>query len=314
MKAYKVFLENYICEGLGTVYHATEFSQALNILKTGCIDLSPALGASIEAKLSKGKYYYLSTMRTLSSNFMKRGSDSPRKNVYFELDANSLDHNLESASVDYWGAGPTGSESEERYLSNNDRICGLDKYVKSVHVLADDDSRSRVEDPKRYFTTIMELGMYARKSKIPIYVYTDGNKYIAQRDGMTPDEYLESNGITSENKYDELYWNDIRQSQPSEKTLMDLIVNFYSGEKITSQDYKKLQDKFYWTGRANLSDFIVELKNTINSARRPGRDTNKRYIVKDLMDIIQRSKSKSIEDFIENIFVPDVKNKFGWNK
>jgi hypothetical protein len=89
----------------------------------------------------------------------------------------------------------------------------------------------------------MELGMYARKLKIPIYVYTDGNRYLSQHDGMTPDEYLERNGITSENKYDELYWDDIRQNQPAEKTLMDLIVNFYSGGKISSQDYKKLQDK-----------------------------------------------------------------------
>lgn len=302
--------EGLLCEGLGTVFHATELPEAVKIVNSGCFELSPVIGSDVEIELSKGKYYYLSTMRTITGRYMKtpdKGS-SVKKNVFFELDDDALSHNLKKTPVDYWRGDPNMSESEERYLSDDDTLCNIDKYVKGIHVLIDEDGYMMKEYPKKYLTQLYELNV---NSPVPVYYYTDQNKYLTRRGGMTIDEYLKSKGI--DNVYDSIDFDSM--NRPHKSNHIDEIISFYNDPKISSEVYKEL-DKYLSSSTLYVKDFVTDLKNTIHSARRSGGmkgDTSNKT-VKDLINIMKKSKSKNIDDFIYDVFIPDVYNKFNWNK
>jgi hypothetical protein len=309
--------EELLTEGLGVVYHATELQEAVSIMKSNCFDLSPVIGSDVEVNLSKGKYYYLSTMRTITGRYMMMpGSTTPKHDVYFELDADALSNTLKSTPVDYWDSDPTFSESEERYLSNDDKVCPADKYIIGIHVFIDKYSLERPEYTKTYLTYLYELNMYSRN--VPVYYYTDIQKYLTRKGGVDIDTYLASKGITSDSKFDDLDFRMLSRTKPNRKNNLDYILQFYSGDKIPSETYDILRDTFYYGGGVDsirAQEFIPELKNIIHSARKSGGvNTSNRENVRKLTDIMKRSKSRTIEDFIKNVFYPDMVKKFNWNK
>ena len=296
--------DSYITEGLGVTYHATEPEQLKSIFATGCIDLSPAIGADIESKLSKGKYYYLSTMRTKTGRYMM-GSGYVKKNAYLELDHDALTNNLKSTPVDYWGGDPSYSEHEERLLSDNDKICGIDKYIKSAHVLI--DKRIVKENEEKYLTMMMSLYLLASHHTTPVYFYTESSKYIAGKGGMSIDDYFKSIG---KDKHD--YYN-LGRDRPHIENNIDAIIDFYGGEKISRDTYNALEN-LRWDVNSNYSkDFIIDIKNDMTGGRRQGGSDRDRENVKQLISIMKKYKSRSIEDFYKDVFIPDMNKRFKWD-
>ena len=315
-------LHNLLTEGLGTVYHATNISNASKILNDDCFELSPAIGAGSEINLSKGKFYFLSTMRSITSRYMTsdRGKVSYiNKNVYFVLDADKLKTNMKSTPVDYWNTD-NFTENEERFLSDKDKLCSFHKYIKSIHVLINQRMKDNMEDQPKYMRQVMTdlqtLVWKVKKYEIPLYVYTEIQNYITGKKGISFQKYLEQNNLNiggdnyDKDNYKDLNWDRIHQTSKHHKSPLDYVLDFYSGDKIPTKTYRKLTGAF-WGGVDGLyaRDFISMLGDDVHASRR-SNGVKHRDKVKLFIDIMKKNKIKSIPEFVKKVFYPDLKKTF----
>ena len=77
-------------------------------------------------------------MRNKSGRYflgMDKKAKTPRVETYIELDYDYLKSRMKSLPVDYWGAGRNAGEEEERFWSNDAELKGVEKFIKSIHVL-----------------------------------------------------------------------------------------------------------------------------------------------------------------------------------
>ena len=304
---YKELLEHMINEGLGTVFHATDVKSANKILADNCFELSPAVGSDAENKISKGKYYFLSTMRSVSSRYLTTDRykiKSVSKDVYFMLDADKLSHNMKSTPVDYWNMD-NFTENEERYLSDKDKICPAEKYIKSIHVLVDDHKveHYRERKDKTYLTHLVHIKWNGKEK---VHYYDNVKDYISRKNSKKLIDILK---ITEDELDDKLDWSEIRRNKSEDNTKIDYVLQFYSGEKIPTETFKYLQTNL-WDGMDSLyaRDFLTILSSEIHGGRRS--NSKDRGKVKKFIDIMKKYKYKDISKFIKEKFYPDVKKKF----
>lgn len=296
-----------ITEGLGTVYHATNVKAANKILSDNCFELSPAIGSDAEKKISKGRYYFLSTMRAISSRYITSDRykiESVSKDVYFVLDADKLNQHMKSTPVDYWNMDKF-TENEERYLSNKDKICPALKYIKSVNVLVDDRKLEYYEGikDKSYLTHLVHIKW---NGKDKVHYYDNVKDYIARKNSKELTDIL---NITEDELNDKLDWVELHRNVSDNDNKIDYILQFYSGEKIPTKTFKYLQNTF-WGGMDSpyVIDFLIILKNEVHGGRRS--NSKIRDKVKKFVDIMKKYKYKDIDKFIKEKFYPDVKKKF----
>ncbi len=170
--------DSFLNEGNITdvVYHRTDISALINILKTGKILLSTAMGTSNADRYSN-KPYFLSLSRTKNLNFgYSKGST-----VTIEFDGRELKTKYKGKTVDYWSVfnksdiSPNDrmnhDEYEDRIFSNSPYMINLDKYIKNIGIILppfDEWNKERSEYVVRYISEIKKINS-PLINKIKIY-------------------------------------------------------------------------------------------------------------------------------------------------
>lgn len=287
------FKSFYLTESLQKVYHALTLNALMEILKTDSIELSPNM-SSVEKDLGNDKYYFLSTMRNKSGTFLLGISKStrlPMKDAYIELDYDYLKHHMKATPVDYWKAGRKGSEEEERFWSNEDKVKHVDKFIKAIHILKRDNLEP--EQIKYLHDKMTSIWYAARTKKIPIYFYDKPVNFVA---GKKPIEVDFSNDYPKERPRNDYYTKEL-----------DLIIRLMNDERITGKELYTLKDNLrYDTYRR---DFINTVTQLLHGGRKDTDDEYRRDIVSKFVEVMKKAKTKSVKDFIEKSVVAKMKER-----
>lgn len=157
MNKFNSLVENTLNEiNGGNVYHYTKVDNAIKILSSDKLSLSPTvfhkpigkntdLGAS-EYGHSKGMTFFLSLARTKTTSYTdgKVGKISPEYEfVGFVLDGTKLDNNFESIPTSYFDKSYS-FEAENRIVSNKPYINNIKKYIKHVDIIRGNKSYSQI--------------------------------------------------------------------------------------------------------------------------------------------------------------------------
>jgi hypothetical protein len=140
------------------LFHVTSLLACSQILRDKVFRLKPTTGTAAEQEIQpKQKYpYYLSMMRGLLNRY-----NSHR--VAIQMDGQLLASRYLIRPIDYWGAGPQGSEQEDRLWSPNPTVPV--RYVAAIHIGTKDLSRKH----EQLVFIILKL---AKMSGIPVYFYS----------------------------------------------------------------------------------------------------------------------------------------------
>jgi len=225
--------------------------------------------------------------------------------VYFELDADKLSHNMKSTPIDYWQMDRSHTENEERYLSNKDNLCPAHKYIKIVHVFPNVNNLEH----KKYRTNLTEIDWYTSNNKIDTKYYLNINDYLNRKNGLSQEEYVKDKKLDGE----DLDWSIIDQNKTIHDNPLNMIIKFYNGDKIPTKVYKKLERVFY-SGPDSLyaHEFISKLMGLVHGGRKQIRSSDRNNI-KVFVDIMKKHKTRDISKFIKTTFYPDMNKKFKWN-
>lgn len=282
------------------LYHLTNQTSALAILKDNEFHLAPATGTAADNKLNKGKMYFLSTARSKTGkyNTLRHGM------VQFVLDGIKIGQNFKASAVDYWGEQYRGFdggkyEMEDRILSDKPTMPSL-KYIKEVHFQALGDKSSRNPEPqvdKRDKLRFRQLIIFCKLKKIPLFIYASSAdaKLMNKAKAISPKELnLKRDTI-------ERAW--VERKRPRASTsgygLMEL---------IHQRKYTQLTKKgLYWLDYLKPyreSDFVTQVGNEIHNNKRDQSHTihkvltwmreNKIADVQALFDYLQPRWSKSL--------------------
>lgn len=285
--------KEFLNESLQKVFHATPIDALYSILKSDKLELVPNI-APVEKHLGgKEKYYYLSTMRNKSGKYFL-GSDkkanSPRVETYFVLDYDYLKSRMKSLPVDYWESGRKNSEEEERFWSNESELKGLSKFIKSIHVLVDDE-----KSKKKY----LELQFMANARKIPIFFYDKPENYVV---GKKPIELETSDdGYVGglDNKRD---INEIRS-----------LIKLMNDEKLDGDDAKFLKNMWHYSFGYQLKDQANTIENFLHRSMKTDNNDS-RTTGKDFITLMKKYKKHAVIDFLKDVALDKIKNKFGLEK
>ena len=123
---------------LQDLFHVTNESNLLQILKDDSLKLAFAGGTQADLNLNRGYSFFLSTMRQKYGNYARNiGKETGyiKYHVVIHLDGRAITAaGFKVFPVDFWGQGPEYSEQEERIVSNKDELTPLKKFVKDIHV------------------------------------------------------------------------------------------------------------------------------------------------------------------------------------
>lgn len=193
---------NQLTEGLSKVlYHRTSVGSVLSILQDNEFRLTTSVGTKSDARdTSGGRWYFLSTARTLSSGYYRSTSGL---HAFITLDGDKLQQRYKGYPVDYWqySTKPEDWSSPERY---SDAMSSKEMEDRIVH------DKSTIPDAKKYITEISvviptnfktgevnleglqasklrKLVIEAKKNNIPIYLYKNFSDLRAHNVGKAID-------------------------------------------------------------------------------------------------------------------------------
>lgn len=293
----KNFLEQVLNESFQKVYHATPLNALYSILKNDTLELVPNI-ANVEKSLGgKEKYYYLSTMRNKSGKYFL-GSDKiaklARVETYLELDYDYLKSRMKSLPVDYWGSGRKYSEEEERFWSNDSELKNISKFIKSIHVLIRKETDEfKGSDMKK----LQQLKFMANTRKIPIFFYDSPENYVVGKKSVE----LEGD----EDGY-------VSLSKPGLKDVLP-IVKLMNDAKLSGEDAKILKNIFYYSGGYQLKDDANVIENFLHRSMKTD-DKDIRDAGRNFIDLMKKYKKHNVYDFLKDVVLDKIKNKFGMEK
>ena len=318
-------------EGLSPIiYHNTEYSGAVGILKSNTFRLSPALSIggdrpSLKLKRKSGQFERIDMTKKLyfmSTSRIKYGGYARTMGLHqavFVLDGQKLSHNYTAIPVAYWSSLMPGSktpseellkrdENEDRLVSNKMEIPNANKYIKQVHVLVDKDldKTKTSERYKYFFTQLKEINDNAEKLKIPIYFYEDFEAYKLQNIKKSKSfEQLEL-PVPEQSKSSEHYERFGRSYIEKEVKFVNDFVD--ASKKVLSSNTYEYFPVFHEYYRES------ELRDRLTSATSlKGVDATeeRKQSVKNLTELMRLVKVTSIEDLIEKVLTKyaDLRNK-----
>jgi hypothetical protein len=158
--------------GSSVLYHKTGIQNAIDILKTQKLELTPTGRSSVETNMNRSYSYYMSFGRTSTAKYNKMSTFR----VQMVFDGSTLATRHKITAVDYWGedyrkhAGGE-YEQEDRLLSDKPvlKLIGL----VEMHCLLSD----KMPDNQR--RQVRALALLAKRTSTKLYVYT--NEKAAQR-------------------------------------------------------------------------------------------------------------------------------------
>jgi hypothetical protein len=113
--------------------------------------------------------------------------------VFLELDGRSLNDNLKSFPIDYWGPSFPTDEMEERFATTSPYVEPADRFINSIHILGNISSDSwghkysdtRVEELRSIIKNAEDLGVESY-----LYLKEADFKSLNKRASITFDEWL----------------------------------------------------------------------------------------------------------------------------
>ena len=163
-------------EGISNiVYHLTTLQNAAKIINENRFILSPAFMSRVERKISNKKLFFMSTARSLTSDYFKIAES---KDVILVLDGQKLSTKFKGKPVNYWdhivsGHEKTPDEMEDRIFHNDQYINDAKKYIKEIHLFLIDTDMTWGLTPNDIKSLIT-----LKKSKIPLFVYNDKRDFL----------------------------------------------------------------------------------------------------------------------------------------
>lgn len=174
--------KEFITERMSSVtYHHLTVYDLISIIESDTFVMTKMHSYSDEYKLVpkkkkfKDEMYFMSTARSLSSNFPQ---NSLHGDAIIKLDGEKLNHKYQSQPVDYYGSEYADKENkrveaEDRLISNNGEIEDFNQYIKEIMVIVDPVIPHRAE----ILENIKQLYKLSKDYRIPIKFYAKSNRY-----------------------------------------------------------------------------------------------------------------------------------------
>ena len=272
-------------EGISpVVYHYTTLSNALSIVNSNRFRLTSAAGTERERELgSTDKNYFLSTTRhRLGGYHLNVGAQG----VLFELNGRALAHRYSGKSVDYWGhdwdpKNPQKREAEDRIYNTEPYIENANKYIRSVHILVEED----IQKDANIVRTLRRLAIALKQANIPYpyYFYTDRNDWRVQNKRRTTTIPKLSAGaeqfrMTFHRRGDMLPYKEL----------------FFKDDKSRlSKEAERIRYHALWYPRDFLTQLRVSLHNNKSKPEESG--------LADLLRLFRKHKLKTPQDSLESL-------------
>lgn len=271
-------------KGSPILFHYTGISNALNMVNSGKINLTYAVGADRRSS-SKGKAYYFSLSRIRHSGYQH---GSPFDAVIFEFDGMKLGSKYQIRPVDYWGyswdiqrTSPIADEQEDRLFSHDQEI-PLYPYLKSINVyVRPESSNNFVEDNLKRAKFIKKK---AEENNIPFFIYNDLNAWRTNNRRKAVD--LESSDEIP------LEYSSMGDNGKDIRTILKIIKDpFNKQEDEDVKDFLYRNRGFDW--KSSINSMISNAKREKNSEVR-----NTLYELSKL----ERKNKKNILDLLDEVY------------
>lgn len=270
------------------VFHYTNLSAALKVLRSGKFELSSVAG-SVEAQYApKGYDYFLSTTRTLTGGYHNIIGNSA---VMFNLDGNYYNQRYKAQPVDYWGQRSNDygrvSEAEDRIFSPTPTIPAAG--ITSVHVYMKPlNAQDRENWGRNLPAWARQILLTAKAKGIPAFLYHDEKAWRLQDTrGHVP--------ITKDLETlqgDELFGNRSRPDREYLKPWVELIYSTTPGQLGKDADRKRY-DLVYSRYKADANSGGIG--NDLSNARKPG--SADRNNAARIFDFMRKNNLKTPGDF-----------------
>lgn len=231
------------------LYHSTSLYNAAKILETKRFNLAASAGTSAEVEHQpKGTYYFLSTTRSKIGDYTLKSFYAD--GVVINLNGQWLNNRYKAKPIDYWGRDWNKDEMEDRVFSRKP-VLPLPKdatdLITAIHVLFRQE-KLHSDDLRPYF--LRKLLLNAKLLQIPIYVYNNPEKWLAQDTSKAidprtlvsyPEKNMPSKPYQSRLKdylkvWRELYFKNDRKtiSPEAKKILYSIQFDMYKKDEINS--------------------------------------------------------------------------------
>ncbi len=227
-------------EGLGPLYHATHARAAVAILRENLLELGYSRGDA-ESEISRDYPFFASFSRTLRNRFRSH------TNATLVVDGDALRARYRLQPVDYWRAGPEGSESEERLFSKEPEIPNFKRFLLSTHFLYDARQHQLgIYDSLEYFDNC--------------WFYANRADYLMQRRGELAETFLPKQTMADE----PVYTTTDRSSRPLQD-FQNLLAWLERGGRGQSKD--KGEYRWYQYLWSMPHDFITQFANEVGNLK-----------------------------------------------
>ncbi len=184
---------NVVNEGItDVVFHKTRLDQAAQIMQSDKFMTSVAFGTPADQQQNKGKLYFLSTMRSPTSQY---GVGMP--SVTFKLDGRKLGQRSKAAAINYWGPDFPTDEMEDRVFTDDPFIEPASDYITEVHIgmvvndMFGNKSKGTSAMSLDRLTEAESIAAAAEAKGIPVYFYNSVKTYsiLNKTKRMTLDQW-----------------------------------------------------------------------------------------------------------------------------
>lgn len=306
------------------LYHATNSSSAMLVLKNGAFKLPLAETNTSETKIRKlnklGEVeehdrhlpglFYLSTARSLASGYIAdraKGLSRVGESVIFVLDWSVIqqrNRGVKIQPIEYWGLDGTGrkygsgSEQEERIFSNKRdlRIVGA---IKEILLYVD-----------RPNFRLRQVYSYCLKNRIPVKLFTENNfqgflhkrekaddrrEAIERLQKVKQERYQSGlDGKTpSSSKTAKKFWERNLPRKDRRLSELDVLTVLVNGK-----DYGKLpkQVQQYFWNISHLKERFTSFLHNLRGESRNGSDSTDKFA-----KLIKQMRAKSVTEFFDKL-------------
>lgn len=228
------------------VYHFTSIDKSYKIIKDGHFKLSPAFTSQAEYDKQK-QLYYLSMTRSRLGSYHQSHSTG----VMFALDGRKINHNYKTVPINYWSGSVKGADEMEDRIISDKPIIPIKNLITEITILVHKTNMNDVQSKIVYF-----LYVYAKKHRIPCFVYDDQKKFISNDSRYALDHNtIKTFNTTVSNKNGDVYIPELES-----------FINIYYN------DYSKLseKDKKVYTEILKNPDMYYRLVNDIHQSKNHG--------------------------------------------
>jgi hypothetical protein len=270
------------------LYHSTDLSSVLNILKNDEFRLTTDISSPSDSSLRKNdKTYYMSFSRSKTGEYHYPVGWIGTMLV---IDGDKLNANYSGKAVNYWGKDFNKDEMEDRLYNKSGYIPNATKYIKEIHIYIKPDARDQ-ERYSKFVRMARKIYILSKKNNIQTYFYNDDKAYnLLQKEKSIPISSIKLEPI-----------------DPTDKPYVSIPRNYFAPymELLSIDDYEKLSKnskdllyKISWY----KTDYIKSLEADIKYAN---TNNNLRKKLDNFLNKIKTLGLKNVEDVINHI-----QNKF----